>query len=378
MNEFSVVSNAPDIAAPCCIDGRQPAIVAELLERGVTLATTGREEEVRRLLDQLPREVIAGHPTLRRLAILLSAVEGNLAATSLHSVGYSHGRVDEASVILDCLPALNSADRPLPGSGVPSLGVAWPMTRLVWALRVLLNGDMRGARLAFQELAWVSADMPIVELLRLNGVAYCLLREGRSDEAGIVFAQAADHAVAHDLQAHPITFIVDAATGLWWAVEGNQEQVSARRAAALSKMEQVGPVLGMLKVAILTTLAQADLTIGDLAGCEVLLRRAGSPQRTMITPHLRRRLTGLWASLEAARVEAEQDRVITPAQARVLSLLESPMTVPDIARSMGLSPATVRTHVRALYARYGVQQRSDLVRRAKSSRRLESRAAVSS
>lgn len=374
MKEIPAMTNAQDVSAPSRLDDVQASIVADLLEQGVTLATTGREEEVRRLLDSLPRQTIVGDPTLRRLAILLSAVEGNLAVTSMHSARYAHGRVDEASVILDCLPALNSPDRPLPGSGVPSLGAAWPMTRLVWTLRLLLNGDMRGARLAFQELAWVSADMPIVELLRLNGVAYCLLREGRSDEAGIVFAHVENHMVAHGLQGHPITFIVDAATALWWAVEGNQERVSFHRASALNKMEQIGPVLGLLKIAILTTLAQADLTIGHLEGCEELLRRVGSPDRKALTPHLRRRTAALWTGLEAARGQSTEDHQVTRAQARVLALLETPMTVPDIAKSMGLSPATVRTHVRALYARYGVRRRSELIQQARRGPQVSNRA----
>jgi DNA-binding CsgD family transcriptional regulator/PAS domain-containing protein len=57
---------------------------------------------------------------------------------------------------------------------------------------------------------------------------------------------------------------------------------------------------------------------------------------------------------------------ITPAECRVLMMLTQGMTPSETANALGISEATVRTHMRSLFAKTGTQGQADLMRLAMS------------
>jgi DNA-binding CsgD family transcriptional regulator len=77
----------------------------------------------------------------------------------------------------------------------------------------------------------------------------------------------------------------------------------------------------------------------------------------LLRPHLRR------AYLDAERRRCPAPR-LTPRQRELLSLVAAGRTNTQIARSLGVSPATVRTHLEHIYARLGVSSRTAAVTRA--------------
>jgi LuxR family maltose regulon positive regulatory protein len=68
-----------------------------------------------------------------------------------------------------------------------------------------------------------------------------------------------------------------------------------------------------------------------------------------------------------ARTRADRGELLTApsdAEAAVLRLLVTDLSVREIAAKLYLSPNTVRTHIRAIYRKLGVSSRAEAVARA--------------
>ena len=57
---------------------------------------------------------------------------------------------------------------------------------------------------------------------------------------------------------------------------------------------------------------------------------------------------------------------LTPAEARVLGWLPTHLTAPQIAAELGVSRATVRSQITAIYRELGVHSRAEAVTQARS------------
>jgi LuxR family transcriptional regulator, maltose regulon positive regulatory protein len=73
----------------------------------------------------------------------------------------------------------------------------------------------------------------------------------------------------------------------------------------------------------------------------------------------------------AARDQSAPARIeLSPSELRVLRYLPTNLSRPEIASQLSLSPNTISTHIRSIYARLGVANRSEAVRRARDLRLL--------
>jgi LuxR family maltose regulon positive regulatory protein len=63
-------------------------------------------------------------------------------------------------------------------------------------------------------------------------------------------------------------------------------------------------------------------------------------------------------------------RRLSPAELTVLRYLPTNMSRPEIARELSVTPNTVSTHVRNIFAKLGAEDRSSAVRRARQLRLL--------
>ena len=77
---------------------------------------------------------------------------------------------------------------------------------------------------------------------------------------------------------------------------------------------------------------------------------------------------GSWLAQELSTLTlrfGQRDNVLTASQLKVLRALETPYPIPKIAADMYLSPATVRSHTRAIYAKLGATSRAEAVDKAR-------------
>ena len=57
---------------------------------------------------------------------------------------------------------------------------------------------------------------------------------------------------------------------------------------------------------------------------------------------------------------------LSGSETRVLRYLPTNLTMPEIARELSVSPNTVKTHIRHLYAKFGTHQRTEAVELARA------------
>jgi LuxR family maltose regulon positive regulatory protein len=107
--------------------------------------------------------------------------------------------------------------------------------------------------------------------------------------------------------------------------------------------------------------AEAALDRGDVSNAAHWLGEArAGPAGWAQAPGLRRRLE----ELEGRHVAQASVEPLTPAEVRVLTLLPTNLTVPEIAARLGVSRNTVGTHVKAIHRKLGASHRSHAVERA--------------
>jgi LuxR family maltose regulon positive regulatory protein len=85
-----------------------------------------------------------------------------------------------------------------------------------------------------------------------------------------------------------------------------------------------------------------------------------------------RKVTTLHGSSPPAREQSSLPPAeeLSPGELRVLRYLPTNMSRPEIAGELSVSPSTVSTHVRSIYAKLQVRDRSSAVRRARELRLL--------
>ena len=174
-----------------------------------------------------------------------------------------------------------------------------------------------------------------------------------------------------------------------------QDPAGARRElrAVLDGSAPVNPYLTLVEAHLLDALACRDL--GDERAARAAVEQAlhlAEPDR-LILPFA---MTGAWelltalppqATSHAALVADILDAVqaapgpatvaglaegLSPSELRVLRYLPTNLTRPEIAGELSVSPNTVNTHIRRIYAKLGATDRSSAVQRGRELRLLSS------
>jgi LuxR family transcriptional regulator, maltose regulon positive regulatory protein len=140
-----------------------------------------------------------------------------------------------------------------------------------------------------------------------------------------------------------------------------------RARAELTRAQRLRPVLTYavphFAVQARTELAKAHLALGDLAGARTLMREAGDILRRR--PGLgafARQAGDLRAELSHARgPSALGASALTAAELRLLPMLSTHLSFPEIAAEVFLSPNTVKSTVHSIYRKLGASSRSQAV-----------------
>lgn len=120
-------------------------------------------------------------------------------------------------------------------------------------------------------------------------------------------------------------------------------------------------------------LARTALRLSDVLRTRRLLAEASRLLRREPAAHvLRQRLDELWAQADAVADSAIGGGwSLTTAELRVLQLLPTHLSYPDIARRLFVSPNTVKTHARAVYRKLDASSRAEAVLRARDAGLLD-------
>jgi LuxR family maltose regulon positive regulatory protein len=142
-------------------------------------------------------------------------------------------------------------------------------------------------------------------------------------------------------------------------------------AAALRLLDQLDEFAPWYEAETRIMLARAAARLGDAPRARELLDRARRELDLMDDATL---LDGWLAESEerlARQAESAAGR-LTVAELRILRQLPSHLSFPQIAAASHLSPNTVKSHTRSIYAKFGVSSRREAIEHARAVGLLDS------
>ena len=260
----------------------------------------------------------------------------------------------------------------LAGDSVGATGWWGLVAQLNDALATMNAGRLGQAEQQLASLAPVCADVPMIDVWRLHTIAYLQARRGRDDEARATVDAASALLAKAAVRGHPMAIVVDALAALLAARAGDRRQAIVHLDLAdkrLPDLVNAVPARALLPTVII---AEAACVLGlESRAARVLDTLPGDLLPGHPDDFLRTEYHRLSDSVRAVR--GQEELHVTATQRRILRALASHQTVPAIAREMDRSPATIRSHIRALFGVLGVHSRAEAVERARSLRLFDDR-----
>lgn len=205
----------------------------------------------------------------------------------------------------------------------------------------------------------------LIDVWRACTQAYLYACTDRPALGTAVLRYAHDRARDEGVLDHPWMALLDATLARYAVFAGDTAGASAAVRNGARKLETIRHGQPGTRLYSCVSLAMASALLGRPEEAAGFLAKAREViPLTTDMEHLQREY---WALVEREAAAAESAPVtLTPTEARVLRALSSHASIPEIASSMVLSPATVRAHVRALYRKLGVHDRAEAVAAARS------------
>jgi LuxR family maltose regulon positive regulatory protein len=254
-------------------------------------------------------------------------------------------------------------------------GIVDPAPALTQGIASVLSGNLDGGDASLEDAASVAAATGASDVL---AVALCersliAMTHGDWDRAEVFASEARDplrQAGIEESYVTPLACAVQARIAL------HRGDVPAAR-QQLVMAQRLRPVLTYtlpyLAVQARIELARAHLALADLPGARTLMRE--------VDELLRRRpgLGTLAGQAQALRTQLSKERgsaapgasALTDAELRLLPLLATHLTFPEIGQELFLSRNTIKTQANSIYRKLGTASRSQAVTRARELGLLE-------
>jgi LuxR family transcriptional regulator, maltose regulon positive regulatory protein len=336
---------------------------------------------------------VADEPALALVAAATQLTTGDGARlgrwTAAAASGLTHAAAQDASAEVETGVAMLRA-----GTGADGLGAmreaaarAHPVQRedgpwrsicrLFEGVAGQLMGDRHGARTALQDGARSGiVAAPAIEALCVAQLAFLALDEVDWSAAEALTERAAAQVERCGMADYPTEALVFALSALVRARRGRIEEAtrSLRRSRRLAAM--LVDFIPWYEAEVRLALARAALSLGDVAGSRTLLDEA--------VPFVRRVPDGIVLAAWLADARADVDNAaealgagwsLTTAELRVLRLLPSHLSFPEIAKRLYVSANTVKTHARAIYRKLQAGSRAEAVTRARDAGLIDGAAA---
>jgi LuxR family maltose regulon positive regulatory protein len=367
-----------DRAVDHAIAGRDPETAGTLIWAATPLYSSGgRIVTLRRWLDRFSEQEIATSP-----ALCLSR------AVSQMTLGDGRGAERWTMRAVDGLKSLSPADAALyeasalliAAAGAARDGVVRMREDVERANAILpednpwravccllegaarrLTGDSERGRELLEDGARRAAGLAVdTQLTCLAQLALLALDEDDLEQASTL----ADRIVAgvnhSGLDDHPVLALAFAAAGLVDVQRGRP--ADAKRRVQLAERHIARIDIGSWYMAeTCIVLARTLLRLDDVAGARRQLAEAARYMRGAADATvLRRWLERAWEDADAANAVTGR-WPLTPAELRLLRVLPTHLSYPEIAEHFFVSSNTVKTHARSIYSKLGVSSRAEAV-----------------
>jgi LuxR family maltose regulon positive regulatory protein len=239
------------------------------------------------------------------------------------------------------------------------------------ALSFLLEGDPERADAVFAR-AFEAATAPLAAVVLAERAA---IAAGRDDwaEATALADRALEIIQGGQLDAYWTSALVYAWAARVAVHRGDLDAARAHLTRAAGLRPLLTHALPVVSVQALLELARVHLALADLAGARTLMRE--------VDDLLRRRpgLGTLVGQAEALRAQLARERrssvpaasALTGAELRLLPLLATHLSAPEMAAELFLSPHTIKSELKAIYRKLGASTRTQAVTRARELGLLE-------
>jgi LuxR family transcriptional regulator, maltose regulon positive regulatory protein len=337
------------------------------------------------------RGAIEGHPMLAVLAAFLCATVGSPAeaerwADVVDRWQYADAaRLDDptaeawATVLRACLCRRGieqmRADADEAVRRCAQEGILAPAAVVLQGITRVLCGDLDGGDAYLEDAASGAQDVAAHEVLATALCERSLLAMARNDwdRAGILAEQAGaalSGARIEDSYVTPLVCAVQARAAMH-----RRDVPAARRQLARAQRLRALLTYALPHVAVQARieLARVHVALSDLAGARTLMGE--------VDELLRRRpgLGRLVGEAEALRAWLSGQRgprgpgvsALTAAELRLLPLLTTHLSLPEIARELSLSPHTVKSEAVSIYRKLGASSRSQMIARSRELGLLE-------
>jgi LuxR family transcriptional regulator, maltose regulon positive regulatory protein len=258
---------------------------------------------------------------------------------------------------------------------VAETNLAAPIATVLQGMARILGGDLERADAFFEDAASASEQISVATFETVALCERALLAMARGDwdraealagRAGAVFGRAG----MAEIPGSPLVCAVQARAAL------HRGDVKAAR-QQLARAQRQRPLLTysypQFAVQVRLELIRVHLGLGDVAGARTLMRE--------IDEILRRRpdLGTLVGEARAARARLSAERSpgaagaspLTGAELRVLPMLATHMSFPEIGAEMFLSPNTVKSQAMSIYRKLGASSRHQAVTQSREMGLLE-------
>jgi LuxR family maltose regulon positive regulatory protein len=224
-------------------------------------------------------------------------------------------------------------------------------------------GDDVAADAAYAEA--IDAGAMAGSMVALARRASLALARGDSAVAAS-FASAADSVLEMAAYGNLLSALLVNATSARVAIHlGDLARARERLVLAQLARPSASTAAPWFSVGALLELARAYLAISDLAGAQVAVREADViARRRPGLGTLTHELEEMRARLRDASGVLIGSSTLTPAELRLLPILSTYMHFDEIGERLHLSPHTVKTQARSIYAKLGASNRGEAIERA--------------
>lgn len=345
-----------------------------LSRRAPELGLHGEGTLVRSFLDKFSPQDLIQTPELQLQRAILAALEGEPGTVMMWLEMFEGGAMqllaaderlaDRYHLLREAMAGSNSG----PGMSAPLRGDdLWGVgAHIINAFRAAYRGDFPAAESAFQAVEPFSKPHPLAEIWRASGLGWVYWETGRRTIGLPLLAETAQLWREYHFTTNPTTCHFECLLALYALDTGDTKVARTHFDAARTKLASLHTGLPAERLCATVMLCEIARALGDNLAAELLYRDAEQllgqcVDSSALTAAFRRLESGAGDRAGSSSVH------LSKAELKILRYLPSHYTVPQIAKSLYLSPATVRTQVQAIYRKLGAHHRSEAVDIARSS-----------